>query len=236
VQTGVRGWFVRGVVEAIGDAAPGSLASLRARLPERLSIVCGELLAGSASSQAILTLPDAEALIFELDALSGLSPGESLEAAGRAFALRTLATGTLSVDASDLERLGQLGRALVAEFLGGSVTCDVEAPSTDRVVLSLTTFGRPRAARLLRHFAEGAVRALARPGQSGEMPSITALVSGDRATLTVSQSAPPEGDRITPSRRPSSVTLRAPTGLSQQIEAILASRPPAAQPPPEDDD
>jgi hypothetical protein len=93
--------------------------------------------------------------------------------------------------------------------------------------LTVGVLGRPRATRVLRHLAVGAVTAAERSAREGVGMKLTSDVVADRATLTVHYQRAESSLRSDTDPPPTSVRRPAlsfrPPSLSQEVERILAS-------------
>jgi len=179
----------------------------------------------SAGMLEVIPIEDAEDTLFSIDAIFGQGAGQSMEAVALEVVSKSIGHGGTSVNSGDL--LGTLVRLrglIESPFVDTSVTFELaRSPSGCTLVVGIP--GRPRATRLLRHFATGTVLAAARfarePGT--EHLRVTSESMVDRAVLKViyreEQEKPPLS-WLPPARslRPSPL----PTRLADHVERILA--------------
>lgn len=203
-----------------------ALALLTEKVPRRLLPHASlDRLRASAALDTIL-LDDGEELLLFIDTLLGDGSGKVLESVGQELAARALGQGGVA-------KLGDL-HGTVARLQAFLDHPFVETPTlfelkrSDRGFnLTVGVVGRPRATRVLRHLAVGAVTAAERSAREGGGMKLSSDLLADRATLTVqyqrseqplrSDSDPPP----TSVRRPS-LSVRPPS-LSEEVERILAS-------------
>jgi hypothetical protein len=213
-----------------------ALALLSEKVPRRLLPHASlDRLRASAALDTIL-LDDGEELLLFIDTLLGDGSGRVLEAIGQELASRALNQGGVA-------KFGDL-HGTVARLQAFLDHPFVETPTLfelKRVDLGFTltvgVLGRPRATRVLRHLAIGAVTAADRTAREGGGVKLTSEVVADRATLSVhyqradpplrTDSEPPP----TSARRPAHSSVRPPS-LSQEVERILASHKGQAVPLP----
>jgi len=236
----LRSWFLRGVLEPLerqyGSAA---LSLLTEKVPRRLLAHASlDRLRASAALDTIL-LDDGEELLLFIDSLLGDGGGRVLEGIGQDLAAKALGQGGVA-------KLGDL-QGTVARLQAFLDHPFVDTPTlfelrrTDRgFSLLVGVVGRPRATRVLKHLAIGAVSAAERTAREGDGMKLSSDLLADRATLTVSyqraeRSEPPrrrESELPPPSVRRTTLSVRPPS-LSEEVERILSShRLPSYPPPP----
>jgi hypothetical protein len=205
-----------------------ALALLSEKVPRRLLPHASlDRLRASAALDTIL-LDDGEELLLFIDSLLGDGSGKVLEAIGQELAARALNQGGVA-------KFGDL-HGTVARLQAFLDHPFVETPTLfelKRVDLGFTLMvgvvGRPRATRVLRHLAIGAVTAAERSAREGGGMKLSSDVLADRATISVhyqrtdaplrnTDSDPPP----TSARRPATHSIRPPS-LSQEVERILSS-------------
>jgi hypothetical protein len=239
----LRSWFLRGVLEALERQYGGTaLALVTEKVPRRLLPHASlDRLKSSAALDTIL-LDDGEELLLCIDSVVGDGSGRVLEAVGHELASRALHQGGVA-------RLGDL-HGTVARLQAFLDHPFVDTPTLFELkrtdlgfALTVGVVGRPRATRILRHLAVGAVQAAERAArETGTALKLASELLADRATLSAyyQRSEPPASFREsepppTSARRPTS-SLRPPS-LSMEVERILQSHRPSAdrasQPPSE---
>lgn len=233
----LRSWFLRGVLEAIErQHGAVALALLADRVPRRLLPHASlDRLRASAALDTIL-LDDGEELLLFIDSLLGDVPGRVLEGVGHELASRALNQGGVAKFGDLYGTVARLQAFLDHPFVETPTVFELKR--TDRgFCLSVGVLGRPRATRVLRHLAVGAVLAAERSAREGSSSlKLGSELLADRATLTASylrsQPAPRRESEPPPTsvRRPM-LSLRLPS-LSQEVERILSSHKPQSQPPP----
>jgi hypothetical protein len=230
----LRSWFLRGVLETLErQYGTTALALLTEKVPRRLLPHASlDRLRASAALDTIL-LDDGEELLLFIDSLLGDGSGRVLEGIGQELAGRALSQGGVA-------KFGDL-HGTVARLQAFLDHPFVETPTLFELKridlgfsLTVGVLGRPRATRVLRHLAVGAVTAAERAAREGGGMKLASDVLADRATLTVhyqrtelpllrdSEPPPTSARRATHSIRPPS--------LSEEVERILASHK-APQPP-----
>lgn len=233
----LRSWFLRGVLEALerqyGSAA---LSLLTEKIPRRLLAHASlERLRTSAALDTIL-LDDGEELLLFIDSLLGDGSGRVLESIGQDLAARALGQGGVA-KLGDLQgTVARLQAFLDHPFVDTPTLFELKR--TDRgFSLLVGVVGRPRATRVLKHLAIGAVSAAERTAREGSGMKLSSDLLADRATLTVAyqrSEAPSrhQSEMPPPSVRRSTHGVRPPS-LSEEVERILSShRMPSSYPPP----
>jgi hypothetical protein len=234
----LRSWFLRGVLEALErQYGTTALALLAEKVPRRLLPHASlDRLRASAALDTIL-LDDGEELLLFIDSLLGDGGGRVLEAVGQELAGRALSQGGVAKFGDLHGTVARLQAFLDHPFVDTPTLFELKRSDLG-FALTVGVVGRPRATRVLRHLAVGAVLAaerVAREGVSGM--KLSSEVVADRAILSAqyqrteaprrnSESEPPPTSvrRMTTSFRPPS--------LSEEVERILSShRPPASQRP-----
>jgi len=236
----VRSWFLRNAVDAL-ERAHGTAARERLRfaVPQRLAhLVSAEAMRATAP-QGVILLEDAEDVLFAADAVVGQGAGTIMESIALEVVARAVAAdGGASVVVGDLigTVLG-LRPVLESPFVDAAMAFELNR-TAEGFTLMLGVAGRPRAARLLRHFAIGAIHAAARYAREAGAGALR--VSGenfvDRAFISVVQreraievagTPPPAGMRARGAR----ATLPPVARLTDEVERIL-SAPRESTPPP----
>jgi hypothetical protein len=205
-----------------------ALALLSEKVPRRLLPHASlDRLRASAALDTIL-LDDGEELLLFIDSLLGDGSGKVLEAIGQELAARALSQGGVA-------KFGDL-HGTVARLQAFLDHPFVETPTLFELKrvdlgfnLTVGVVGRPRATRVLRHLAVGAVTAAERSAREGGGMKLSSDVLADRATLSVhyqrTEPAPRNTDSEPPptsARRPAPHSIRPPS-LSQEVERILSS-------------
>jgi hypothetical protein len=229
----LRSWFLRGVLEALerqyGTAA---LALLTEKVPRRLLPHASlDRLRASAALDTIL-LDDGEELLLFIDSLLGEGTGRVLEAVGQELAGRALHQGGVAKFGDLHGTVARLQAFLDHPFVETPTLFELKR--TDRgFLLTVGVVARPRATRVLRHLAIGAVTAAERAAREGGAMKLSSELMADRATLSVQyQRAEPP---LRTDSEPPPTTMRRPThalrppSLSEEVERILASHKPSGQ-------
>jgi hypothetical protein len=230
----LRSWFLRGVLEALErQYGTTALALLAEKVPRRLLPHASlDRLRASAALDTIL-LDDGEELLLFIDGLLGDSTGRVLEAIGQELASRALSQGGVAKYGDLHGTVARLQAFLDHPFVETPTVFELKRVDLG-FNLTVGVIGRPRATRVLRHLAIGAVTAAERSAREGVGMKLTSDVVADRATLTVhyqrteshrTDSEPPP----TSARRPATHSFRPPS-LSQEVERILASHKGPAAP------
>jgi hypothetical protein len=231
---GIRSWFARDMLELL-ERGGASVSRLGERLPQRLLSYVDSAVLRAAGPTDTIPLDDAEELFLNIDVALGDGSGRVLENVSLELASRSIAQGTGVVLPGDL--MGTLARmqAIVERpFVGVDVLYQLLSTDTG-FSLAVGVTGRPRSARLLRHFTLGAVRAAQRfsRGADDESLKLQADTVGDRTSISAHYRAPPTTvSPVTPkrSRRPSRSFRAVQPNLTQEVERIL--RRSGTDPPP----
>ncbi len=205
-----------------------ALASLTEKVPRRLLPHASlERLRASAALDTIL-LDDGEELLLFIDALLGDGGGRVLEAVGQELAARALNQGGVARFGDLHGTVARLQAFLDHPFVDTPTVFELRRTDLG-FSLTVGVVGRPRATRVLRHLAVGAVNAAGRAAREGGV-RLSAELLADRATLDVryqrsdlpsregSEPPPTSVRRAAPSTRPPS--------LSAEVERILSSHKP----------
>jgi hypothetical protein len=230
VEATVRSWFVRNALDAIERLHKTSeLDRVRAAVPKRLAPLLGAERWRAVGPLDAIALEDAEDLLFAIDGVIGHGAGGSMEAVAEAVVTRAILDGAASVSQGDLlASVARLQSWFESPFVGCALIFE-PGRTREGFTLTIGVHGRPRATRLLRHYAVGAIRAVARfarePG--AEELRVSGESIADRAMLTVhlrdgtESSAPVSRPRSKPpAARSSGPGLR----LSAEVERILGGR------------
>jgi hypothetical protein len=204
-----------------------ALALLSAKVPRRLlSHASLERLRASAALDTIL-LDDGEELLLFIDSLLGDNGGRVLEAVGQELAARALHQGGVAKFGDLHGTVARLQAFLDHPFVDTPTLFELKRTDLG-FTLTVGVVGRPRATRVLRHLAVGAVAAAdrsAREGSSGL--KISSELVADRATLLVSYQRTQLPPRLSSESPPTSVRRPAPSfrppSLSEEVERILSS-------------
>jgi hypothetical protein len=209
----------------MGTAA---LALLTEKVPRRLLPHASlDRLKASAALDTIL-LDDGEELLLLMDSLLGDGSGRVLEAVGQELAGRALHQGGVAKFGDLHGTVARLQAFLDHPFVDTPTLFELKR--TDRgFALTVGVVGRPRATRVLRHLALGAVNAAERSARGATTDlKLSSEVVADRATLIAQyhrselplrrESEPPPISV----RRPAQTSVRPPS-LSQEVERILSS-------------
>lgn len=231
MEARVRSWFLRNALDAI-DRAHGASAPdrVKAAVPKRLAPLLNPERWRNAGPLDAIALEDAEDLLFAIDGAIGNGAGGSMEAIAEAVVSRAILDGAASVSSGDLvSSVMRLRGLFETPFVGAELLFEITR-TLEGFTLTIGLHGRPRATRLLRHYAIGAIRAAARfarePGADELRVSGESIA--DRAMVTVSLRE--HADSQAPISRPRSKPpgpLRS-SGpalqLSAEVERILGHR------------
>jgi hypothetical protein len=224
----LRSWFLRGVLEALErQYGSSALALLTEKVPRRLLPHASlDRLRASAALDTIL-LDDGEELLLFIDGLLGEGSGRVLEAIGQELASRALSQGGVAKFGDLHGTVARLQAFLDHPFVETPTVFELKRTDLG-FSLTVGVVGRPRATRVLRHLAVGAVAAAERAAREGVGMKVASELVADRAMLRVHyrRSEPPlRGDSEPPptSARRAAHSFRPPPSLSQEVERILAS-------------
>ncbi|HEY6081111.1 MAG TPA: hypothetical protein VIW29_19990 [Polyangiaceae bacterium] len=211
-----------------------ALALLSEKVPRRLlPHVSLDRLKASAALDTIL-LDDGEELLLCIDTVIGDGSGRVLECVGHELAWRALNQGGVAKLGDLHGTVARLQAFLDHPFVDTPTIFELKRTDLG-FALTLGVVGRPRATRVLRHLAVGAVMAAERSAhETGTALKLASELMADRATLSAfyrrseasafKESEPPP----TSARRPAQ-SMRPPS-LSMEVERILSSHKPAAAP------
>jgi len=216
------------VLEALerhhGNAALGLLTE---KVPRRLLPHASlDRLKASAALDTIL-LDDGEELLLFIDSLLGDGSGKVLEMVGHELASRALHQGGVAKFGDLHGTVARLQAFLDHPFVDTPTLFELKRTDLG-FALTVGVVGRPRATRVLRHLAVGAVTAAERSARgSNSNLRLQSELMADRATLNAQyqKTDPPQRNESEPPptsvRRPTT-SLRPPS-LSEEVERILAS-------------
>jgi hypothetical protein len=230
----LRTWFLRNVLDAVERLHGASaVASLRARLPERLHPhVSLDRLRASAMLDAI-PLDDGEDVLLQIESSFGDGTGRALESVGFDLASRALGQAGSVVKRGDLYgTVARLQAFLEHPFDG--VVLTFELSRTDggfKLICGVPQ--RSRATKIVRYLATGAINAaerFARETTTGEL-NVVADNIADRATINVRYQGrdatpneePPVSKRRSSVRPPGGPASTSSPTLTQQVEQILGN-------------
>jgi hypothetical protein len=203
-----------------------SLALLTERVPRRLLPHASlDRLRASAALDTIL-LDDGEELLLFIDTLLGDGSGRVLEGIGQELASRALNQGGVAKFGDLHGTVARLQAFLDHPFVETPTLFELKRTDLG-FTLTVGVVGRPRATRVLRHLAVGAVTAAERSARESETGlQLSSELMADRATLNAryQRSELPRRESEPP---PTSVRRPAPSirppSLSQEVERILSS-------------
>lgn len=226
----LRSWFLRGVLEALERLyGTSALALLSEKVPRRLLPHASlDRLRASAALDTIL-LDDGEELLLFIDALLGDNAGRVLESIGQELAARALNQGGVAKYGDLHGTVARLQAFLDHPFVDTPTLFELKRTDLG-FTLTVGVMGRPRATRVLRHLAVGAVSAAERSAREGGGGlKLSSDLLADRATLLVSyqrSEAPPRWGSEPPptsARRSAPTASVRPPSLSEEVERILSS-------------
>ncbi len=231
----VRSWFLRNALDALERVHGfGTREKIRYAVPPRLSHLIEPERVRATPLQETILLEDAEDVLFAADSVVGLGAATSMESVALQAVSRAMADGAASVCSGDLAgTVSQLRCVFESPFVDTPFSFELSRTDEGFTVL-LGVSGRPRAARLMRHFAVGAVRAAARyarePGTSDLRVSGESMA--DRALINVTRSDGEAGKASSTARsRPASRTSSPPARLTDEVARILNSARDTTPPP-----
>ncbi|MGC4094195.1 MAG: hypothetical protein QM756_41045 [Polyangiaceae bacterium] len=203
---------------------------MSASVPKRLTPLVSRERLRTSSAFDTVCLEDAEDILFSIDASLGHGAGTWMEEVAAHAITRAMSDGSASLSSGDLPgTVLRLRSMLESPFVDVPVLFELTRTS-EGFTLAVGVAGRPRATRLLRHFATGAIRAAAGAMREfvGSEPRISGESIADRAFISValreeSSDAQPRSRRRSskpPSARPSAGAA----GLVAEVERILGNR------------
>ncbi len=203
------------------------LALLTEGVPRRLLPHASlDRLTASAALDTIL-LDDGEELLLLIDSLLGDGSGRVLEWVGSELASRALNQGGVAKFGDFYGTVARLQAFLEHPFVDTPTLFELKRTDLG-FTLTVGVAGRPRATRVLRHLAVGAVTAAERSAREGDgSAKLSSDLVADRATLTAHYQRamrPPRADSEAPPtsvRRPTRSAR--PPSLSEEVERILGS-------------
>ncbi len=221
----IRCWFLRSALEVLERSNEGAHSErIYSALPKRLTPLLSPERLRSAGALDTLPLADAEDALFAIDAVVAHGAGSSMEAVGEQMLTRALADGSASVSAGDLgSTMMRLRPLFESPFVDAEVSFELSRLGPG-FTLTLGLRGRPRAARLLRHYAIGTIRAAARHLASS-LPGELRIASESRVDeALISVQLRNADSEQAPSSRPSSRPTRGGPSLEREVERILHGR------------
>jgi hypothetical protein len=236
VEPKVRTWFLRNALEVfVNTFEPAVRERFQDQVPKRLVPLLAPGRLRGESPLATVPLEDAEDLLFAIDSVVGHGAGTSMATVAEQVIARAFADGSANLSPGSLATTtAELVPLLVAAFVDTKISFEVkrhrEDGFDDGFTVQLGIPGRPRAARLLRHYSIGAIRAAALRMRDSNLLDLTINdeSNGDRATIKVSVR---RGASVMPPslRRPSTPSGRvslSPNGgsLQLEVERILNAR------------
>jgi hypothetical protein len=229
----LKSWFLRNVLEsAEREYGASALESVSARIAPRLKPHLS--LDRLRASAALDTLPldEAEEVLLTLDSVLGDGSGRAIERIAEDLYAKTLIQGGGAVRLKDLFGTMARLRGLI-EHPFEDVTILFDLAKTDTgLSLGLSVVGQPRATRVLRHLAAGAIRAAERFARESVEASLklygesvadrARLIAQYRSVVDSGRERFDSGEIPMPSRRVSgSPRLSTATSLSAEVDRIL---------------
>ncbi len=216
---------------------PGTRERLGASVSKRLSpLITNERLRATAPLD-VMSVEEAEDVLFAIDGILGHGAGTSMEDIAFDVVSRAIADGVASVSTGDLAgTMLRLQNLLESPFVDVNVLFEINR-SAEGFTLAVGVSGRPRATRLLRHYATGAIRAAARFAREFGVsePRLSGESVGDRARISVvvrddlADGTPPPTSQ--PRTKAAARSSGAAPKLSAEVERILGSRGESGPPP-----
>jgi hypothetical protein len=211
-----------------------AVASLRARLPPRLSPHASlDRLRASAALDSV-PLEEGEEMLLAVDSLLGDGSGKLLESIGSDLAARVLSQGGGVARAGDLYgTVARLQAFLEHPFVGVPLVFELRR-NLAGFSLTVSVIGHSRATRALRHLAIGAILSAERFAREAgaENLKIYAENIGDRSNISARYLATEElfpEEIAPPTRRLPPVRVPA-ISLSEEVERILRTSAPPRRP------
>jgi hypothetical protein len=225
----LRSWFLRNVLESIErEFGSGSVELVASRVPPRLRAHLSlERLRASAPLDT-MPLDEGEEVLLALEGTLGDGSGRVLERVAEDLISKSLVQGGGAVRVGDLAgTVARLRSYLEHPFEDVRITFELER-SEGGLALGLGVAGQPRATKVLRHLAAGAIRAAERFARESVADSlrITSELFADRARVVVQlrrAGDPVRDDAPAPPTRRMSGSLRqvTATSLSAEVDRIL---------------
>lgn len=224
----LRSWFLRNLLEAAErELGADSLAGLVARAPARVRPHLSLDRLRAAAALDAIPLDEGEDTLLAIDQGLGDGNGRVLERLSREMFARQLVQAAAAVRVGDLYgTVARLRGPLEHPFLDTEITFELEKNDAG-FTLVVGVPGRPRATRLLRHLAVGAILAaerFAREAQA-EPLKIQGEAFADRARIEAhfrrTSDAPPAFDPPTSMRRSSGASRIGQPSLSEEVARIL---------------
>jgi hypothetical protein len=224
----LRSWFLRNLLEAAErELGAASLAGLVARAPARVRPHLSLDRLRATAALDTIPLDEGEDTLLAIDQSLGDGTGRLLERLAREMFSRQLVQAAAAVRVGDLYgTVARLRGPLEHPFLDTELTFELERNDAG-FTLVVGVPGRPRATRLLRHLAVGAIQAaerFARESQA-EPLKIQGDTFADRARIEAhfrrTSDAPPAFEPPTSMRRSSGASRMGMTSLSEEVSRIL---------------
>jgi hypothetical protein len=210
-----------------------ALALLTEKVPRRLLPHASlERLRASAALDTI-SLDDGEELLLFIDSLLGEGTGRVLEGIGQELASRALGQGGVTKLGDLHGTVARLQAFLDHPFVDTPTVFELKRTDLG-FALTVGVVGRPRATRVIKHLAVGAVLAAERAAREGGGLKLSSDALADRATISARYQRTEPPPRLDSDSPPTSVRRPAqsfrPPSLSEEVERILTSHraPPSA--------
>jgi hypothetical protein len=247
----LKSWFLRNVLEsAEREFGAQALESVALRISPRLKPHLSIERLRTSSALDTLPLDEAEEVLLMLDGVLGDGSGRALERIAEDLYAKALIQGGGAVRLKDLfGTMARLRGLIEHPFEGVTILFELTKTETG-LSLNLSVVGQPRATKVLRHLAAGAIRAAERFARESVEDSLKLYgeMLADRARLVAQYRTVNDSGRearfsteevVTPSRRNSAAgRLPTATSLSAEVDRILnpslaeAERRRGSAPPP----
>ena len=238
----IRSWFLRDVLDYIErDRGSEALTRLGERLPDRLGEILDPATLRTSAPTETVPIATGEDALLSIESALGDGSGKVLEGIGREMATRFLSHGGAVMTGDLIGTLSRLRVPFEHPFIGVDLTYEIQR-TPGGFSMTVGAAGHPRATRILRHLASGAILAAQRYARETGTPKLYGEVRGDRAIIDVVLRATTEPTPViveadtNSMRRPSRPSMRAvpQPSLSRQVEEILSrsqSTEPSGVPP-----
>jgi hypothetical protein len=225
----LKSWFLRNVLESVErEFGAGSVGVVAKRVPPRLRAHLSLDRLRSSAPLDTMPLDEAEEVLLAIEGALGDGSGRVLEKVSEDLISKSLVQGGGAVRVGDLAgTLARLRGNLEHPFEDVRITFDL-GRTDEGLLLSLGVAGQPRATKVLRHLAMGAIRAAERFAREsvGDSLKITGELFADRARIVAQfrrAGEPVTNDAPPPATRRLSTSLRpvTATSLSAEVDRIL---------------
>ena len=177
----IRSWFLRDVLDYIErDRGSEALTRLGERLPDRLGEILDPATLRTSAPTETVPIATGEDALLSIESALGDGSGKVLEGIGREMATRFLSHGGAVMTGDLIGTLSRLRVPFEHPFIGVDLTYEIQR-TPGGFSMTVGAAGHPRATRILRHLASGAILAAQRGrGMAvAPLPAVEAAVFGD---------------------------------------------------------